>query len=92
MYKVGLGLGRWGIYTGKCLALKNRLSQSEGSDGVGQVRPEKETVDGSDPHGGHGYISEGDMALVLVVRRVSHWMVEIKILFIRWLSPLLKLV
>jgi hypothetical protein len=26
------------------------------------------------------------------VRRVSHWMVEIKLLFIRWLSPFLKLV
>jgi hypothetical protein len=33
-----------------------------------------------------------EIRLCFGVRRVSHWMVEIKLLFIRWLSPFLKLV
>jgi len=48
-------------------------------------------VEGNDPHGGHGCICEGDMVHV-GVRRVSHGMVEIKLLCFRWLSPLFKLV
>jgi hypothetical protein len=31
--------------------------------GWGQVQPEKQAVDGNDPHGGHAYISVGDTAL-----------------------------
>jgi hypothetical protein len=31
--------------------------------GWGQVRAEKQAMDGSHPHGGHRYISEGDTAL-----------------------------
>ena len=44
-------------------------------------------MEGNDPHGGHGCICEGDTALV----RVSHGMVEVKLLCFRWLSPFLKL-
>jgi hypothetical protein len=28
-----------------------------------QVRAEKQAVEGNDPHGDHGYVCEGDMAL-----------------------------
>jgi hypothetical protein len=31
--------------------------------GRGQVQTEKQAVDGNDPHGSKGYISEGDTAL-----------------------------
>jgi hypothetical protein len=31
--------------------------------GWGQVRVEKQAVEGNDPHGGHGYVCEGDMAV-----------------------------
>jgi hypothetical protein len=31
---------------------------------VGQVRAEKQAVDGHDSHGGHGYVSERDSALI----------------------------
>jgi hypothetical protein len=47
-------------------------------------------VVGNDPHGGHGYVCEGDTAPV-GVRRVSHGMVEVKLFCFRWLSPFLKL-
>jgi hypothetical protein len=33
-----------------------------------------------------------EIQLCFGVRRVSHWMVEFKLLFFRWLSPFLKLV
>ena len=57
--------------------------------GWGRVRVEKQVVDGNDPHEGHRYMCEGDMACV-GVRRVSHGVVEIKLLCLRWLSPFLK--
>ena len=47
-----------------------------------------EAVEGDDPHGGHGRVCEGDRACVGVNRE----MVEVKLLYFRWLSPLLKLV
>jgi len=43
------------------------------------------------PSGGHGYMCEGDMAHV-EMRRVSHEVVEIKLLCFSWLSLFLKLV
>ena len=46
------------------------------------------TVEGNDPHTGHGRVCEGDRALV----RVRPGMVEVKLLCFRWLSPFLKLV
>jgi hypothetical protein len=55
------------------------------------VRVEKQAVEGSNTHGGHGYVCEGDTARV-GVRSVSHGLVEIKVLFLIWLSPFLKLV
>ena len=45
-------------------------------------------MESNDPHGGNGCICEGDMARV----RVSHGMVEVKLLCFRWLSPFLTLV
>jgi hypothetical protein len=30
---------------------------------LGQVRAEKQAVEGNDPHGGHEYVSEGDTAV-----------------------------
>jgi len=46
-------------------------------------------VVGNDPHAGHGYMCEGDTAGA-GVRRVSHGMVEIKLLCFGWLSPFLN--
>jgi hypothetical protein len=60
--------------------------------GWGRVGAGKQAVDGNEPDGGHGCISVGEIRLCLGVKRESHWMVEIKILFIMWLSPFLKLV
>jgi len=57
----------------------------------GWIRVEKEAVGGNDPLEGHRYVCEGDRARVMV-KRVSHGMVEIKLLCFRWLSPSLKLV
>jgi len=56
----------------------------------GQVRVQKQAVKGNDPHGGHGYICDGDRAHD-GVRRVSHGMVEMKLLCFRWLFPFVKL-
>jgi len=47
--------------------------------GWGQVRVQKQAVEGNDPHRGHEYVCEGDMVHV-GVRRVSHGVVELKIL------------
>jgi len=53
---------------------------------VGAI-PSRETGGGGqDPHGGHGYMCEGDMAHV-GVRRVNHGVVEINLSCFRWLSP-----
>ena len=36
-------------------------------------------MEGNDPHGGHGYVYEGDTARV----GVKHWMAEVKVLCFR---------
>ena len=63
----------------------------EGDRVGGRVQVEKQAVEGDDPHRGHGYECEGNTARV-GARKVSHAMVEIKLLCFRWLSPFLKLV
>ena len=45
-------------------------------------------MEGNEPYGGHGRVCQGDRVLV----RVSHGMVEVKLLCFRWLSHFLKLV
>jgi hypothetical protein len=59
--------------------------------GWGQVRAGKQAVGGNDPHGYHRYISVGDPALF---RGEEGEPLDGRdqLLFIRWLSPLLKLV
>jgi hypothetical protein len=59
--------------------------------GWGQVRAEKQAVEGK-AHMVATSMYEREIRLCFVVRRVSHWMVELKLLFFRWLSPFLKLV
>ena len=71
---------------GKGLARKQPEPIGSRVTGWGQVRVEKHAVEGNDPHGGHRYMCEGDMVCVRV-RRVSHGVVEIKLLCFRWLSP-----
>jgi hypothetical protein len=82
------GVENVGYLYGKRFGSKINVSHSEG-DGVGASR--ETGCGGNDPHGGHGYVCEG-VRLCFRVRRVSHWMVEIKVLFFRWLSHFLKLV
>jgi len=45
-------------------------------------------VEGNNPHGGHGWVCEGDRACV----GVSNEMVEVKLLCYKWLFPFCKLV
>jgi hypothetical protein len=51
-------------------------------NGWGRVRVHKQAVEGNDPHGGQGCMREGDKARV-GVRRVSHGVVEIKLLYFK---------
>jgi len=50
--------------------------------GWGAVRVEKQAVEGNDPHAGHGYMCEGDMARA-GGRRENHGVVEITLLCFR---------
>jgi hypothetical protein len=56
--------------------------------GWGRVRVQKQSVEGNDPHEGHGRVYEGGMACV----GVRHGRVEVKLLCFMWLSTFLKLV
>jgi hypothetical protein len=73
---------------GKGLAQKYPEPIGRRVTGWGQVRVEKQPVEGSDPHGGHGCVCEGDTACV----GVSHPRAEVKLLCFRLLSSFLKLV
>ena len=41
----------------------------------GRIPVEKQTVEGNDLPGGHGYVCEGDSPLCRWMRRVSHGMI-----------------
>jgi hypothetical protein len=56
--------------------------------GWGQVRIQKQAVEGDDSHGSHWQVYEGGTARV----GVRHGMVDVKLLCFRWLSTFLKLV
>jgi hypothetical protein len=76
----------WGIYTGISLAQKKPEQLGRRMKGWEQV--EKRVVQGNNPHEGYGYVCE-EVWLCIEVRRVGHWMLEIKLLFSRWLCPCL---
>jgi hypothetical protein len=81
----------WGIYTGKGWFRKTASANRKEVMGWRQIRAGKQAVYGNDPYGGHGYASVADPALFWG-EEGKPWLVGIKLLFIRWLSPFLKLV
>jgi hypothetical protein len=52
-----------GIFIRERFGSKNSLSHSEEVTGWGQIRAEKQAVEGNGPHGGHGNVREGVSAL-----------------------------
>jgi hypothetical protein len=56
-----------------------------------QVGAGKQAVDSNDPHGDHGYVSVGYTAVFGGGEECEPWVVEVTLLFIRWLYPFLKL-
>jgi len=80
----------FGYLHGKRSGSKIASTNQKEGDKVGAGSNTETGYGGQDPHGGHGYIHEGDRAHV-VARRVSHGMAEIKLLCFRWSSPFLKL-
>ena len=83
-----LGLINVGVYTGKGLARKIARAFRKEGDRAGQVRVQKQAVEGNDPHRGHRRVCEGDRVRVGVRRGMA----EAKLSCFRWLSPFFKLV
>ena len=78
-----LGWDVLGYLYRKRFGLKISWANRKEGDRLGAGPSTEQVVEGNDPHGGHGWVCERDMAPV----GVGHGSVEVKLLCFRWLSP-----